>query len=156
MLWNFKSENSGETALPAWHSLQRPLPLKRAQPRFADADSRAANKRECIEALDEAFAAKTLDEWKAALADFDGVWAPVQTASEVGRDPQCAANGYVQELTDAEGRTLKVATSPVQFNETPPEVIRAPHHGEHTDEVLLEMGLEMDQILDLKVKGAIL
>jgi crotonobetainyl-CoA:carnitine CoA-transferase CaiB-like acyl-CoA transferase len=45
--------------------------------------------------------------------------------------------------------------SPLQFNETPAELTRAPEHGEHTDEVLTELGLPMDQILDLKVKGAV-
>jgi crotonobetainyl-CoA:carnitine CoA-transferase CaiB-like acyl-CoA transferase len=46
--------------------------------------------------------------------------------------------------------------SPIQFDEEPPDLVRAPEHGEHTDEVLQEMGLEMDAILDLKIKGAIL
>jgi crotonobetainyl-CoA:carnitine CoA-transferase CaiB-like acyl-CoA transferase len=128
----------------------------RTDHRFADAPSRAENKRACIEALDEAFAAKTLDEWKVALDGFDGVWAPVQTVTEVARDPQAEANGYVQDLTDSEGRTLRVAASPIQFNETPPEMKRAPLHGEHTDEILDELGLDIDQILDLKVKGAVL
>jgi crotonobetainyl-CoA:carnitine CoA-transferase CaiB-like acyl-CoA transferase len=44
----------------------------------------------------------------------------------------------------------------LQFNETPPDITRAPQHGEHTDEVLLAAGLDMDEILDLKVKGAVL
>ncbi len=124
--------------------------------RFATGESRAAHKRECIEALDRAFATRTLDEWKVALADFEGVWAPVQTVSEVANDPQVVANGYLSELDDADGRPFKLVTSPVQFNETPSQLTRAPEHGEHTDEVLQELGFDMDALIDLKVKGAIL
>ena len=118
--------------------------------------SRVENKRACIEALDEAFAAKTLAEWKDVLADFEGVWAPVQTVKEVANDPQVIANGYVRDVTNADGQTFKLVTAPLQFNETPPDLTRAPGHGEHTDEVLLELGLEMDEVLNLKLKGAIL
>jgi crotonobetainyl-CoA:carnitine CoA-transferase CaiB-like acyl-CoA transferase len=46
--------------------------------------------------------------------------------------------------------------SPLQYDETPPDLVRAPDHGEQTDEVLLELGLDMDAILDLKLKGAVL
>ena len=125
-------------------------------PRFQSAASRVENKRACIEALDEAFAAKTLAEWKDVLADFEGVWAPVQTVKEVANDPQVIANGYVRDVTNADGQTFKLVTAPLQFNETPPDLTRAPGHGEHTDEVLLELGLEMDEVLNLKLKGAIL
>ncbi|HEX2384371.1 MAG TPA: CoA transferase [Acidimicrobiales bacterium] len=125
-------------------------------PRFASAASRVENKRACIELLDEAFAMKTLAEWKAALADFEGVWAPVQTVREVANDPQVIANGYIRDVVDADGQAFKLVAAPVQFDETPSELSRAPAHGEHTDEVLLELGLDMDQLLDLKMKGAIL
>ena len=46
--------------------------------------------------------------------------------------------------------------SPLQFDEEPPDLVRGPEHGEHTDEVLQELGIEMDAIIDLKVAGAIL
>ncbi|HEY2428659.1 MAG TPA: hypothetical protein VGI06_07005 [Acidimicrobiales bacterium] len=46
--------------------------------------------------------------------------------------------------------------SPLQFDEKAPDLTRAPDHGEHTDEVLLELGYDMDQLLELKLKGAIL
>jgi crotonobetainyl-CoA:carnitine CoA-transferase CaiB-like acyl-CoA transferase len=46
--------------------------------------------------------------------------------------------------------------SPLQFDETPPDLTRAPDHGEHTDEVLGELGLDMDAIMDLKIKGVVL
>jgi crotonobetainyl-CoA:carnitine CoA-transferase CaiB-like acyl-CoA transferase len=114
------------------------------------------NKRACIDLLDQAFAMKTLAEWKEALADFEGVWAPVQTVREVANDPQVIANGYIRDVVDADGQAFKLVAAPLQFDETPPELSRAPAHGEHTDEVLLELGLDMDQLLDLKMKGAIL
>ena len=56
----------------------------------------------------------------------------------------------------ADGTTFKLVAAPLEFNETPSQLTRAPDLGEHTDEVLQEVGLDMDQILDLKIKGAIL
>ena len=51
---------------------------------------------------------------------------------------------------------FKMIASPIQFDETPPDLTRGPEHGEHTDEVLGELGLDMDELLELKIKGAIL
>lgn len=125
-------------------------------PRFVDAKARAANSEDCVTVLDEIFAGRTFEEWKTLLLEVDGVWAPVQTASEVLNDPQVEANGYVREVVANSGATFRMVASPLQFDEEPPDLVRAPEHGEHTDEVLAELGLEMDTILDLKVAGAIL
>ncbi len=125
-------------------------------PRFIDAGARAANNQACVAELDELFGSRTFQDWKEVLLEVAGVWAPVQTAGEVLEDPQALANGYVREVEALSGTTFKMIPSPLQFNETPPDLTRAPEHGEHTDEVLGELGLDMDQILDLKIKGAIL
>ena len=125
-------------------------------PRFVDARARAENSQACVTVLDEIFAARTFEEWKELLLQVEGVWAPVQTATELLEDPQVLANGYVQEVEAATGATFKLVTSPLQFDETTPDLTRAPDHGEHTDQVLLELGLDTDEIMDLKVKGAIL
>ena len=71
-------------------------------------------------------------------------------------DPQVEANNYIADVTDFNGTDFKLVSAPVQFNEAPGEVRRAPAHGEHTDEVLEEIGLSMDEIIDLKVSGAVL
>ena len=125
-------------------------------PRFVDSRARAEHGPECVGVLDELFARRTFEEWKAILADAKGVWAPVQTAAEVLVDPQALANGYVRDVEAKSGTVFRMVPSPLQFDETPPDLTRAPDHGEHTDEVLTELGLDMDAILDLKVKGAVL
>jgi crotonobetainyl-CoA:carnitine CoA-transferase CaiB-like acyl-CoA transferase len=80
----------------------------------------------------------------------------VETQGELLDDPQVEANGYVRTVQHPGGSTYRIVGAPVQFDETPGELIAAPGHGEHTDEVLQECGLDMDRIIDLKIKGAIL
>ena len=71
-------------------------------------------------------------------------------------DRQAVANGYIRPVETPSGTTFRMVPSPMQFDETPPDLVRAPDHGEHTDEVLLELGFDMDAVLDLKIKGAVL
>src|SRR5699024_1871619 len=103
-----------------------------------------------------AFAKKTLAEWRIALKDLQGAWSVIQTPLEVVNDPQVLANGYISDLEDAAGTAFKLVSAPMQFNEQPSELRRAPEHGEHTDQVLEEIGLTMDDIIQLKVSGAVL
>jgi crotonobetainyl-CoA:carnitine CoA-transferase CaiB-like acyl-CoA transferase len=125
-------------------------------PRFVDAAARAQNNVECVTILDDIFAQKTLEEWKPIMLEVEGVWSPVQTAEELLTDPQVVANDYLRDVEAASGTVFKMVASPLQFDEEPPDLVRAPEHGEHTDEVLQELGLDMDAILDLKVKGVLL
>ena len=125
-------------------------------PRFVDGATRFENRRECVEVLDEIFGSRPLDEWREALADIEGVWAPVQSSGELLTDPQVLANGYTTEIDHSSGTKFRMVTSPLQFNEEPASLGAAPDHGQHTDEVLLEAGYTMDEVIDLKVKGAIL
>jgi crotonobetainyl-CoA:carnitine CoA-transferase CaiB-like acyl-CoA transferase len=125
-------------------------------PRFADSAARAKNSEACVEILDEIFASRTFDEWKTVLIDVKGVWAPVQTAQEILEDPQVLANGYIREVEAASGAKFRMVASPLQFDEEPPDLVRAPDHGEHTEELLQELGYDMDAIIDLKIAGAVL
>jgi crotonobetainyl-CoA:carnitine CoA-transferase CaiB-like acyl-CoA transferase len=125
-------------------------------PRFATAALRAEHKDECMALLEEIFASRPLAEWREALADAEGVWAPVATPRELLDDPQAHANGYVRAVDSAAGTTFTVVPSPLQFDETPPDLVRAPDHGEHTDEVLAELGIDGEELIELKISGAVL
>lgn len=124
--------------------------------RFASHQARAENNEACIAALEDLFRTRTLAEWKTVLADIKGVWSPVQTVGEVLTDPQVLANDYVRELKTAAGAPFRLVTAPLQFDETPPELTPAPGHGEDTDAVLLRLGLTMEEIMELKISGAVL
>jgi crotonobetainyl-CoA:carnitine CoA-transferase CaiB-like acyl-CoA transferase len=141
-----------------WPDLCRRLghPGLAGDPRFADAESRKSNSRACVEILDAIFAERDFGQWLAALAGFAGEWAPVQTPEEVHDDPQVRANGYVAPTDMGNGVSLALVTSPVQFDEQPGRPSRAPEHGEHTEAVLLELGLTWDEIGNLKDQGAII
>ena len=78
------------------------------------------------------------------------------TPLEQHADPQIAANGYLTEVETMAGAPVTLPANPVQFDEAGPEVAGAPEHGQHTEEVLLELGLGFGEIGALKAKGAIL
>ncbi len=122
--------------------------------RFASAAARATNSGECMAELDEAFARHTLDEWRAKLAGTAGVWAAVQTATELLDDPQVVANGYIADV-QYDGATHRLVAGPAQFDGKPPTLRPAPGVGEHTDEILKELGHEWDDVIDLKVAGVV-
>jgi crotonobetainyl-CoA:carnitine CoA-transferase CaiB-like acyl-CoA transferase len=131
-------------------------PEMAADPRFATMDAREANARACVERLESVFAGRELDEWRRALAGFEGEWSAVQSPLEVHDDPQVQANQYVAEVDVGNGVTLPFVTTPVQFDERPGEPSRAPEHGEDTESVLLDHGFSWDQIGALKRSQAIL
>ena len=70
-------------------------------------------------------------------------------------DAQVVANGYLADVEMANGTSLTLVTSPVQFDEEPRRPIRAPEQGEHTESALLDLGLSWDEILALKERCAI-
>ena len=123
--------------------------------RFVTAAARAEHRQECVEALDAAFESQTLEHWKQVLADFSGVWCPFQTLDELYDDPQVIANGYLPEIEAANGQKVQLVANPVQFDERAVAITRAPEHGEHTEVVLLELGMAWDEIEALKGAGAI-
>jgi len=124
--------------------------------KFATAAGRAENAVELIAALDAIFATKTREEWAEVFdREEDLWWAPVQDTQEVLADPQVHAAGGLVEVPDGDGTTLLPAT-PVDFSGTPwaPRAM-APAHGEHSDEILGELGRNAEAIAALRERGVV-
>jgi len=81
----------------------------------------------------------------------------VQKAVDLHDDLQAIENGYLPTVRNAAGDDFTLVAAPVQFDEQAvPELRPCPGHGEHTEEVLLELGLDWDEIIERKVSGAVL
>jgi crotonobetainyl-CoA:carnitine CoA-transferase CaiB-like acyl-CoA transferase len=124
-------------------------------PRFADMASRAENAEACIAALDEVFASRPLEEWQQILSQQDGPFSVAQRVGDLNHDAQAWANGYLQVVDYGDGRSITLATAPVQFNGEVPALSRAPEFGESTEEVLLELGHSWEDIARFRDNNAI-
>jgi crotonobetainyl-CoA:carnitine CoA-transferase CaiB-like acyl-CoA transferase len=122
--------------------------------RFSTAEGIMANAAIAGQAVADEFAKKPYAYWVEHLKTMEGQWAPVQDPLEVAADAQVVANGYIRPVTDADGNERQLVANPVQFDETPPDLTRAPLFAEHTDDILRELGKSEDEIIQYKIDGA--
>ncbi len=120
--------------------------------RFGDFISLVVNRDDLIAILDEEFATRPLDEWAAIFESHDVWWDPVQSFDEVVADPIMAQAGVFRPMAD--DRTAIAAPADVGTDLTL-EVEAAPELGQHTEEILLELGLDWEAISGLMQRGVI-
>jgi crotonobetainyl-CoA:carnitine CoA-transferase CaiB-like acyl-CoA transferase len=123
--------------------------------RFDTAEKLMANAVEAGKYVAEAIERQPYSYWIEHLQTMEGQWAPVQSPLEILADPQMKANGYILPVMDLEGNERTLVANPVQFDERPPALARAPQFAEHTDDILREVGRSEEQIIQLKIDGAV-
>jgi formyl-CoA transferase len=124
--------------------------------RYVDSKARYENRVELVTELDREFIGLTLDEIRAKFEGFSGVWAPVLRPSELHSHPQVEVNGYLPHVTAHDGSDYRIVAAPAHFSghtTAPPGP--APELGQHTEEVLLESGLDWDAIGALREAGGL-
>ena len=127
-----------------------------ADERFVDEPAKMANADALVEELQSAFETKTLAQWNEILFTMEGVWAPLLNPAEVIHDQQALESGIITRVSAGDGDYL-AASTPGQFDESPIGELRAsPGYGEHTDEVMSELGLSADQIARLRGDSVLL
>ncbi|MBK3563068.1 CaiB/BaiF CoA-transferase family protein [Streptomyces sp. MBT62] len=122
--------------------------------RFDSAEKLMANAAQAADIVAELIASRPFEEWVEILSRGEGQWSVVQNAWEVGQDPSLRANGLIASVVDADGVDRELVANPVQFDETPVDITRAPQFAEHTDEVLRSLGLSDEELIALKIDGA--
>ncbi len=132
------------------------LPEAAEDPRFADVLPLIQNADAAAELIAKAIADKPFEYWRQHLKTMKGQWAPFQSLLDLTTDDQAIANDMIVEVQSAAGGApFKVVRGPVQFNHEPLQTTRAPQASEHTEIVLMEIGMDWDRIAELKESGAI-
>jgi len=114
------------------------------------------NKERICEIIRPVMPSKTTQEWLELLLAADIWCAPVQTLAEVADDPQVKHLGMIQELEHPTAGTLRVVRHPVFYSDHQPSIRRHPPRvGEHTTEVLEELGYTAAQIAQFRLEGKV-
>jgi len=125
-------------------------------PRFTGARARKQNGPALVAELDAGLGALPFEEAARRLDAEDVVWSPILSALEVTRDPQALAAGCFVPMEDGEGGQHLSPANPVRFpGAESPVKGPAPRKGQHTREILADLGLTDQQIADLEAAGAV-
>jgi crotonobetainyl-CoA:carnitine CoA-transferase CaiB-like acyl-CoA transferase len=109
-----------------------------------------------ISEVSEIFKEKTREEWIELLYDADCCCEPINSVSEAFVDPQLLARDMITETDHPTEGRLKQIGIPLKFSETPGAIrLTAPNHGEHTLEVLKDLGYEDKEITQMGAEGVI-
>jgi crotonobetainyl-CoA:carnitine CoA-transferase CaiB-like acyl-CoA transferase len=123
-------------------------------PRFATGPARSANRQERLEEVERALAGRKTDEILTLLDRADVPSAPVLTRRQMIDDAQVQANDLVVEIEQPGSGRLRQARPAARFEGTPARAPRAaPALGEHTAEVLRELGYDDLAIAALRECG---
>ena len=141
-----------------WTALTRALerPEWLDDPRFKSPALRDQNINDRLQMTQDVLKTRTTGEWLARLEAEEVPCAPVLTRAQVIAHPQVQAAGILLQSEHPAAGPLRQTRAAARFSETPTSLRRgAPQLGEHTSEVLGELGLAADEIAALRQQGVI-
>lgn len=132
------------------------LEIEDLSPTYPDLESQRRHRETIQTRFREAFKTNTTAHWLARLEEQDLLCAPVKTLAEALDDEQTAVNGMVVDCPLPGGRSMRVLGQPVHMSGAPLAIRQAPPGlGEHSAQILAELGYEPAEIARLKDGGVI-
>ncbi len=139
-----------------WQALARAIDRPDLVERYPDRAARADGYEEISRDLATTFATRDADDWAARLQANDVPFAPALTVPEVIKDPQVGHLGSVNAIDHPSFGTIRGLNRPIRFDgENRSDFRTTPRLGEHTDEVLTELGIERERIEELRANGIV-
>ncbi len=125
-------------------------------PRFRTNPGRVENRQTLIPMLRERFSTRPTDEWISRLEEANIPCAPINPIDKVFAHPQAKARDMVVEVLHPTAGKVKMVGLPYKLSETPLGIYRYPPLlGEHTNQVLQELGYSDQGIASLREEGVI-
>jgi formyl-CoA transferase len=124
--------------------------------RFSDPAKLTSNMPQLTAILDDVFAAQPMEHWDEVFSGAHVTYGAVRGPQEVIDDPQLRANDIVVPLEGAGGKLTSTISNPIQVHgvaKVPAR--RAPDLGEHTEEILRQLGFDVKDIDGLRASGAV-
>ncbi|CAN7566474.1 formyl-CoA transferase [Paraburkholderia sp. 22099] len=124
-------------------------------PNYATPAARLPHLKDIFAEVERWTMTKTKFEAMAILNKYDIPCGPILSMKEIAEEPSLRKTGTIVEVDHpVRGKYLTVG-NPIKLSDSPTEVTRSPLLGEHTDEVMAELGYTADQIAHLRTVGAI-
>jgi crotonobetainyl-CoA:carnitine CoA-transferase CaiB-like acyl-CoA transferase len=181
-MWNNSMLGDGVTAMPAvseiyrvtetadgfitclcvsdeeWRAMCRAVgkPEFGTDPRYATIPARLGNLDSMVEFLETELGDWTTDEICARLEEEEVPYAKINTLDEVSQDPQIVHRGSILEVEHPFGGTMRTPRPPARFHETPADIrFLSPMLGQHSEEILAELGHSEEKIAKYLADGVI-
>jgi formyl-CoA transferase len=145
------------TQAPVWEAICKVIGHEEwlTDPRYATPKARLPHLMEIFDKIEEWTKTKNKFEAMDILNEHDIPCGPILSMKEIADEPSLRATGTVVEVDHpTRGKYLTVG-NPIKMSDSPSDVKRSPLLGEHTDEVLVELGYAADQIAALRTEKVI-
>jgi formyl-CoA transferase len=145
------------TQAPVWDAICKVIGKEEwiTHPDYAKPDARLPRLKEIFDTIEAWTKTKTKFEAMEILNQHDIPCGPILSMKELAEEPSLRATGTVVEVDHpTRGKYLSVG-NPIKMSDSPTEVKRSPLLGEHTEEVLGELGYDKAAVADLRKAGAI-
>jgi formyl-CoA transferase len=142
---------------PVWKEICRMIGKEQwlTDPDYATPEARLPRLKEVFAAVEEWTVTKTKFEAMDLLNEHDIPCGPILSMEELANEPSLRASGTVVEVDHPKRGKYLTVGNPIKMSDSPTEVKRSPLLGEHTDQVLTELGFTAEEVKALRVKTVI-